>query len=581
MENQYYSWRSMDNNYYNWNNGSYIVTDGRWYGASREVIAYYMDPRNFLNSNDAYIFMKQSYDSKSQSIVGLRELLKGRFLENTYADPNDLLYYGDYAYVIMEAAKQSGVNPYILASTIIQEQGSQGSKFAHGVQYEVSKGNFVTVYNFFNFGVSGTTEADKLKNGAEYAYKAGWTTRSAAIIGGAKKYADGYVNQNPQNPYYNQDTYFYKNYNILNPKKLNHQSAQNVADQVASAAILRKMYTNNTETYLTFRIPVYKDNTLPSLPAIAPIKTADQNNYYFNAIEVDGLTPSFSRYVYSYALQVEGDTSVYVNVPLTATITSEMSFNLTQGDNKVILTVKSATGYTNDYVINVNALNDCVLTITTEKPQPPDDVGGGDNQDTITVGTITEPGTNKTGVNMRADAGTASSIGKIYLLQDGTKVTVNGTKEDIEGVINPVAEKIYVWYNVKYSDGSTTYTGYVREDMITVTTQSITPPEGDNGDNGDDPTPPESGDGGDGNGDEIITPPDPPAPPAPVIKKGDVNGDGKISLSDLAAVRLHLLEITILSGDSLTAADCTGDGAVSLSDLAAIRLHLLEISIIE
>ncbi len=371
VENQYYSWRSMENGYYNWNTNSYIVTDGRWYGAHREVIAYYMDPRNFLNTNDAYIFMKQSYDANSQSIVGLRELLKGRFLANNYVDPNDLLYGGDFAYVIMEAAKQSGVSPYILASTIIQEQGSQGSKFAHGVEYETPNGEKVTVYNYFNFGVSGTTEADKLKKGAKYAYDAGWTTRSAAIIGGAKKYADGYVNRNPSNPYYNQDTYFYKNYNILDPSKINHQYAQNVADQVSTASFLRKMYVDNTTTYLTFRIPVYLDNTLPETPAVAPEKSAKQNNHYFNTIEVEGLTPSFSRYVYSYALQVEGDTTIYVNVPETAEIVSDMTFNLIQGDNKVVLTVKSATGYTNDYTINVNALADCVLTITTEKPTPP------------------------------------------------------------------------------------------------------------------------------------------------------------------------------------------------------------------
>ena len=92
---------------------------------------------------------------------------------------------------------------------------------------------------------------------------------------------------------------------------------------------------------------------------------------------------------------------------------------------------------------------------------------------TITVGVITEPGTNKTGVNLRADAGSLASIAKIYLLQDGTNVTVNGTKEDVEGKINPSTQKPYVWYNVTYA----TYTGYVREDMITVTTHTIIPPK--------------------------------------------------------------------------------------------------------
>ena len=177
----------MDENCFNWSTGAYAVTDGRWYGASREVIAFYMDPRNFLNTNDAYIFMKQSYDPESQNLSGLRELLKGRFLENKYADVNDMLYGGDYAYVIMEAAKISGVSPYILASTIIQEQGSNGTVFTDGtLSY-----NGVTVYNFFNMGVTGTTEAEKRTNGAKFAFNMGWTTRSAAIIGGAQRYANG------------------------------------------------------------------------------------------------------------------------------------------------------------------------------------------------------------------------------------------------------------------------------------------------------------------------------------------------------------------------------------------------------
>lgn len=577
VENQYYSWRSMEDSYYNWNTGSYIVTDGRWYGASREVIAYYMDPRNFLNTNDAYIFMKQSYDSNSQSIVGLRELLKGRFLAEKYIDPNDLLYGGDFAYVIMEAAKQSGVNPYILASIIIQEQGTTGSKFAHGVEYVTANGQKVTVYNYFNFGVSGTTEADKLKNGAKHAYEMGWTTRSAAIIGGAKKYADGYVNAHPSNPYYNQDTYFYKNYNILNPSKIYHQYAQNVADQVTTASFLRKMYVENFTTYLTFRIPVYKDNTLPTIPAIAPLKTADMNNYYFNAIEVEGLTPSFSRYVYSYALLVEGDTKIYVNVPETAAIMNEMTFNLTQGDNKVVLTVKSATGYTNDYVINVNAIKDCVLTLTTEKPTPPPPPPEDDNPETITVGTITEPGGNLIGVNLRADADKSSQI--FTKLNNGSSVIVNGSKKDINNDINPATQEIYVWYNVTYTNGTTTYTGYIREDMITVTTQPVTPPDGET------PDPDNPGEGGEtpdpDNPDNPGDNPEDITPPVPVIKKGDVNGDGQISLTDLAAVRIHILELSILTGDSFTAADCNGDGEITLSDLAAIRLHLLGLIVIE
>ena len=490
VENQYLSWRSMENGAFNWNTGAYAVTDGRWYGASREVIAYYMDPRNFLNTNDAYIFMKQSYDVNSQSIVGLRELLKGRFMANNYVDANDMTFGGDFALVIMEAARQAGVNPYILASILIQEQGTNGSEFAHGIKYNATLGivatesntlpshTVVTVYNYFNFGVSGTTESEKLQNGAKYAYNAGWTTRSASIIGGAKKYADGYVNGNPTNPYYNQDTYFYKNYNILNPSKIYHQYAQNVSDQVSTASFLRKMYTDDKTTHLVFRIPVYKNNSLPETALKQPEKTANQNNYFFNTIEVEGLTPTFSRYTYSYALQIEADTTVYVNVPETASIISEMTYNLVKGDNKVVLTVKSATGYTNDYTINVNALADCVLTITTEKPTPPPPPEDGDGEGTGDGGTTTDPEN----------------------------------------------------------------------------------PGGEGGEDGGDEKP------------DYVTP-----PVEPVIIKGDINNDGLISVSDQAAIRLHVLNIITLTDNAFNAADINNDGIISVSDQAAIRLHILVI----
>ncbi|UPU39377.1 dockerin type I repeat-containing protein [Erysipelothrix sp. Poltava] len=44
------------------------------------------------------------------------------------------------------------------------------------------------------------------------------------------------------------------------------------------------------------------------------------------------------------------------------------------------------------------------------------------------------------------------------------------------------------------------------------------------------------------------------------MKRGDVNGDGKISLIDLAMVKSHLLGNSKLSGDSFARADVNGDG---------------------
>lgn len=433
IDNSSLSLRSMRRGCYDWNTSAWIAHDsGRWYGASRELIAYYMDPRNFLNANDIYVFMQQQYDANSQTIEGLNSIIKNTFLEKGYNDPNDTDFGGSYANVIMEAAKQSSVSPYIIASTIIQEQGTEGtSSLISGNLFTYNNSQtvetFEGVYNFFNFGASGNSQAQVIRNGLNHAKNNGWTTRSKSIIEGAKKYGKNYIS-------IGQDTYFYKNYNIIGPTNINHQYAQNVADQQTSAKKLAKVYTDNHDIKLTFRIPVYKDDSLPNELSPYPEKNDKLNNYYFKDIQADGLTPSYQRFTYDYSLSVNSDTSVYVELLDGTSIVSDNTFNLVQGDNSVVLKVKSQTGFTNDYVINVSASAPCTLTVTTDKTTLPE--------------------------------------------------------------------------------------------------------------------------------------------PTPVVLKGDTNGDGKITTSDLANVRLHLLGLISLD-ITKTGVDTNGDGKITTSDLANVRLHLL------
>ena len=57
---------------------------------------------------------------------------------------------------------------------------------------------------------------------------------------------------------------------------------------------------------------------------------------------------------------------------------------------------------------------------------------------------------------------------------------------------------------------------------------------------------------------------------------GDVNGDGKISLKDSTLVKLYILELVELDGDSLKRADVNNDGAVTNRDANQIRRYILE-----
>ena len=374
----YISWRSMEKGYYDWPTGTWQnVSNGGWYGASKEVIAYYMDPRNFLNANDIYVFMQQQYDANTQNEAGLQYILKNTFLANNYYDPNDI--YSSYSAVIMEAARQSSVSPYVLASTIIQEQGTEGtSSLISGNSFTYEGVTYQGVYNFFNFGASGTNENLVIKNGLAKAHANGWTTRSKSIIEGAKKYGNEYIA-------IGQDTYFYKNYNVINPDNIWHQYAQNVADSHSSAKKLINMYSDKVDISLTFRIPVYKDNSLPSEISPFPVQNQLKNNYYFNNISVGGLTPSFSRYNYEYSLSVGADTSIYVELPEGASFVSQKSYSLNVGNNVVNLTVKSETGYTRNYLIHVNAVNPCTLSITADSASHTQNVVKGDTNGDNTV----------------------------------------------------------------------------------------------------------------------------------------------------------------------------------------------------
>ena len=66
-----------------------------------------------------------------------------------------------------------------------------------------------------------------------------------------------------------------------------------------------------------------------------------------------------------------------------------------------------------------------------------------------------------------------------------------------------------------------------------------------------------------------------------VIVTGDTNGDGKINITDMIAVKANILKKTLLNGVYKDAADVNGDGKINVTDFIKIKATLLKKDTIE
>lgn len=253
------SHRSTAKGAYNSSTRTWTKFDGSWYAANQKVIAYYMDPRNFLNENGIYQFLNHKYDSSSQSQSTVKAVISGSFMAGK--NPGDGYY--SYESLILAAGKKYNVNPNVLAAMIIQEQGWSGSSLVSGT-YSGYKG----YYNFFNIGAYATGSMNAVQRGLWYAKQSDsktsrpWNTRTKSIMGGAYFYYNGYVSNN-------QNSYYTKKFNVRNGSGsvATHQYMTNVAGAAGEGGIVKRAYSGSTAP-VTFEIPVFQ--SMPSSPCPLP-----------------------------------------------------------------------------------------------------------------------------------------------------------------------------------------------------------------------------------------------------------------------------------------------------------------------
>lgn len=270
----------------------------------------------------------------------------------------------DYASVIMKAAQQSGVNPYVLAAMILQEQGKGTSPLISG-KYSKYPG----YYNFFNVGAYQDGSMSAIERGLWYASQSGsygrpWNSVEKSIVGGAQYYGASYVNVG-------QDTFYLKKFNVQGSNMYNHQYMKNVEGAAGEGANLSEAYSSDMRTLsLEFKIPVYRN--MPDSAADKPVKDGNPNNK-LSSLSVNGysLTPTFNRDTLSYDLIVDPSVSqvgvVAKAIDSGATVTGAGTVNLSSGVNVITVTVKAKNGDVREYKIqvvrqegapNVNSSND-------------------------------------------------------------------------------------------------------------------------------------------------------------------------------------------------------------------------------
>ena len=494
------SWKSTAAGAYNWSNSTWPGFDSdRWVAASEDIIKYYMDPRNFLDTTYVFQFLIQKYDANIDTEEGLRAMLVGTFMEGVSVDggsadasepggssslqsgsssssssseygpgvglessnsssgsslgsssntssssagssssssngsepqlvapgesveitvnteqgkvtgasaskkynnatlespgssssssssPSDIssgsgveigpgvgLSSGsssssrgslsdstvaltggnmDYAQIIMEAARLSGVNPYVLAAMIMQEQGSKGTSGLISGTHSSYSG----IYNFFNVGAyqSGTTSA--VQNGLKWAatsgsYRRPWNTIEKSIVGGAEYYSDNYV-------YSGQDTFYLKKFNVQGDNLYKHEYMTNVQGAASEGSKLCEAYTESMKNAaLQFKIPVFEN--MPAEACSLPTGTGSPNNR-LNALAVTGynLTPTFDKDTLSYDLIVDTSVSAVevaaIPADSKAGVTNVGLIGLVSDNSNIEVVVTAENGTKRTYTIHV------------------------------------------------------------------------------------------------------------------------------------------------------------------------------------------------------------------------------------
>ncbi len=341
------SWKSMEKGAYNWDTNTWVVFDGAdWVAASKELITYYLDPRNFLDESNIFMFETLSYDNSYQTAAGVQSILSGSFMSGTYTDTDG--WSGSYADAFIYAAEQSGVSPYHLASRSLQELSPSGSSSVSG-----TVSGYEGYYNFYNIGA--TSSSNPILNGLAFAkqyndtYFLPWNAKWKAIAGGAIYLGKRYINVG-------QDTLYLQKFNVQGSSPYTHQYMTNVQAASSEAKKMAVAYGNIGDREIVFKIPIFEN--MPS--TISPLPTGSGSSVaVLSELSIKGysLTPTFNKNVTEYDLVLnEIISSVEVSAKAadsSSSVSGTGTHKLQEGSNNIRIVVTAPSGNTTTYTIHI------------------------------------------------------------------------------------------------------------------------------------------------------------------------------------------------------------------------------------
>lgn len=334
-------------------------TEEGWYNPSSEAIAFYLDPRNYLN--EKYIFAFESlYYNNSHNVSMVSKILSGQtFWPTVYTN-----FSSNVSDDLMTATRDIGISSVHIASRIKQEiTGISTSDPRLGGSFVYNGTTYSGYYNFFNIKVYGS---NKIVNGMVYAMNNGWNTPYNGLYGGSNFIYNDYVGVN-------QDTMYYEKFDVSTTDgHYTHQYMQNLAAAVQETDTSFKSYVglgDYLDKEMTFTIPVY--NNMSNYAVTSP-RVGNPNNY-LKDLKIDGKTIngfSYDEYEYDITLPaLTNSINISASVINSNASVSGVGNVLVDSNEKVIkVVVKAQNMRERTYTLNITrteAKEEDIISLTT------------------------------------------------------------------------------------------------------------------------------------------------------------------------------------------------------------------------